>query len=160
MPTRTPQEIAARIRAIRAAGNDLFGFAEEVLLGALDPDHATGFLSSRTSDYERITNLDAYARWYLTFAIGKILAHRGISASRSVTKLRELAWLLGRDDVVAAMDAAGYPTYGAPIVRAFADGFGWPFLRATDDPDGLQRLTRMASGLECDPDGCRRGCAD
>ncbi|WP_301547102.1 hypothetical protein [Micromonospora sp. C95] len=53
--------------------------------------------------------------------------------TRSVDKLGELAWLLGRDDIVAAMDHAGYPMYGAPKVKAFADGFGWPFL---DDLDG------------------------
>ncbi|MGC4857509.1 hypothetical protein ACLQ24_30140, partial [Micromonospora sp. DT4] len=99
---------------------------------------------------------ETYARNYLDFAIGKILDHRGNSASRSVDKLSELAWLLGRDNIVAAMDHAGYPMYGAPQVKAFADGFGWPFL---DGDDGLA-LARMADGQQCDPQGCERGCAD
>lgn len=74
-------------------------------------------------------------------------------------KLGELAWLLGRDDIVVAMDHAGYPMYGAPKVKAFADGFDWPFL---DDLDGDDRpaLARMAEGQQCDPQGCERGCAD
>jgi len=159
MSTRTAQEITARIRAIRASGDDPFGFAEQVLLGVLNPGHTSEFLSSHWDDYEPITDLDAYARWYLTFAIEKILTHRGMSAGRSVDKLRELAWLLGRGDVVAAMDAI-YPMYGVPIVRAFAAGLGWPFLKATDDPDDRHRLARMATGQACDPDGCRWECAD
>ncbi|MFG3559111.1 hypothetical protein ACGGAQ_32540 [Micromonospora sp. NPDC047557] len=57
------------------------------------------------------------------------------------------------------MDHAGYPTYGAPKVTAFADRFGWPFL---DDLDGHDRqaLTRMADRQPCDPQGCEQGCAD
>jgi hypothetical protein len=58
------------------------------------------------------------------------------------------------------MQAAGYPMYGAPMVKAFADGFGWAFTDAVDDPDDRQSLTRMARGEQCDPDGCHRGCAD
>ena len=57
------------------------------------------------------------------------------------------------------MDSARYPMYGAPKVKAFADGFGWPFHEAGNDPDDLRALTRMAQGEQCDPHGCARGCA-
>lgn len=86
----------------------------------------------------------------LPFALGKILNHRGISASRSVDQLTEYAWLLGRDDVVQAMQDAAYPQYGAPKVKAFGEGLGleWP---------GTEPMRRMADGLPCSDD-CWQGC--
>ncbi|MEU1968913.1 hypothetical protein ABZ541_14045 [Micromonospora sediminicola] len=160
MTIRTQEEIVNRIWALRADRGDTFGFREEVLVEALDLDHALQVIAPRhPGEWTQRVDHETYAREYLDFAIGKILDHRGNSASRSVDKLGELAWLLGRDDIVAAMDHAGYRMYGAPKVRAFADGFGWPFL---DDLDGDDRLAlaRMAEGQQCDPQGCERGCAD
>jgi len=88
---------------------------------------------------------------YLAFAIRKVVDHRGISAERSVVKLREYAWLLGRDDAVVAMDAAAYPQYGAPKLKAFALAMGLPW--PTDDIV----LEHMASGQPCSPN-CWEGC--
>ncbi|MFC4148645.1 hypothetical protein ACFO0M_20520 [Micromonospora mangrovi] len=157
MTIRTQEEIVTRVWALRANRGDVFGFREEVLVEALDLDHARQVITPRHPvEWAQRVDHETYARGYLDFAVGKILDHRGNSASRSVDKLSELAWLLGRDDIVAAMDHAGYPMYGAPKVRAFADGFGWPFL---DGDDGLA-LARMADGQQCDPQGCERGCAD
>lgn len=167
MTIRTSDEIATRLRAVRAAGTDLFGFREEVLLEALGFEHAREFLAPEVtaSQWDRRrwrqhSDTETYARWYLTFAIDKILDHRSNSASRSVQKLAELAWLLGRDDLMSAMDDADYPMYGAPKVKTFADGLGWPFTDRLDDPELRQMLTRMAAGHECDPDGCTQGCHD
>ena len=159
---RTQADIVARIAHLRLEDTDLFGFREEVLLAALDYAHARQFLPGDVcaSDWHQQTDHEAYAQAYLEFAIGKILDHRGNSASRSVDKLAELAWLACRDDVVAAMESADYPRYGAPKVKAFADGFGWAFADAVDDPDARQALARMAGGDECDPRGCEWGCAD
>ncbi len=165
--TRSPHEITARLRDLRAARTDLFGFREEVLLEALDFDHAREFLDADMTAarwdqlrWSRHSDAKSYARQYLEFAIDKIVDHRGNSASRSVEKLAELAWLLGRDDLASAIDDADYPMYGAPKVKTFADGLGWPFTDIFDDPHLRQMLTRMAAGLECDPDGCIRGCRD
>ncbi|GIG86951.1 hypothetical protein [Plantactinospora endophytica] len=167
MAARTPDEIAARVRAVRDAGTDLLGFREEVLTEALDFDHAREFLNPDITatqwDQHRWSqqlDADTYARWYLKFAIGKIIGHRGNSAERSVDKLTELAWLLGRDDVMSAIDNADYPKYGAPKVEAFADGLGWPFADTIDHPQLRLMLTRMAAGLQCDPAGCAFGCRD
>ncbi|WP_433229859.1 hypothetical protein ACQP2H_30215 [Micromonospora sp. CA-248260] len=160
MTIRTQEEIVTRVWALRANREDIFGFREEVLVEALDLDHARQVITPRHSEaWTRRVDHETYARDYLRFAIGKILDHRGNSASRSVDKLGELAWLLGCDDIAATMDHVGYPMYGAPKVKAFADGFGWPFL---DDLDGETRaaLARMAEGQQCDPQGCERGCAD
>jgi hypothetical protein len=161
MTTRRQEEIVARLRAVRADGQDVFGFREEVILDALDFDHAREFLvaDATPQQWDQQTDHEAHARRYLTFAIEEIIDHRSNSASRSVEKLGEFAWLLGRDDVVTAMDSARYPMYGAPKVKAFADGFGWPFHEAGNDPDDLRALTRMAQGEQCDPHGCARGCA-
>ncbi|RBQ21538.1 hypothetical protein DP939_02180 [Spongiactinospora rosea] len=152
MKLRTQDEIAVRIRAVADA--DIFGFRSEVLLGALDLEHVRRFNPEITAadwrDAPDAAGLLAEAESYHTFAIGKIRDHRGISALRSVAKLGEYAWLLCRDDVVVAMDAAPYEQYGAPKVKSFGVGFdlGWP-----DEPE----LNRMAAGDGCCPD-CEEGC--
>ncbi|TWJ25120.1 hypothetical protein [Micromonospora endolithica] len=167
MTMRSPQDIAARIHVIHASDDDLFGFAEEVLMEALDFEHAQQFCDPATTAaqwdqqrWSRHSDTENYARWYLDLPIGKILDHRSGSASRSVTKLAELAWLLGHDDVAAAMAATGYPMYGAPKVSVFAAGLGWPITDLVDDPGDRQMLSRMAKDLQCSPDGCTQGCAD
>lgn len=162
MPARTQQEIVARLRQVRADGKDLFGFRHEVLLAALDFDHARPFLHPTVTriKWKQTADPDSHARAYLQFAIDKIIDHRSNSAWRSTVKLAELAWLLGRDEVVAAMDTAGYPRYGAPTVKAFADGLGWRFAETVEDLNDRQALIRMAQGQQCLPDGCPRGCAD
>lgn len=146
---RTQDEIVARIRDV--ADDDFLGWRFEVLVMALDFEHAKPFLNDEIAA-EMWTTLDpeTEARRYYGFAIGKIRDHRGISAERSTIKLREFAWLLCRDDVLAAMDAADYSQYGAPKVKAFGQGFGltWP-----DDP----AMKRMADGEPCEP-GCSGGC--
>ncbi|MEH0931420.1 hypothetical protein [Micromonospora sp. CPCC 205558] len=157
---RAPEDIVTRVWALRANRGDIFGFREEVLVEALDLDHARQVIAPRhPAEWTQRIDHEAYARDYLRFAVGKIIDHRGNSASRSVDKLGELAWLLGRDDISAAMDHAGYPMYGAPKIKAFADGFGWPLLDGLDSDD-QRALARMADGQLCDPRGCERGCAD
>lgn len=151
--TRTQDEIVARIRAV--AVGDFLGFRQDVLLRALDFEHAREFLkpeatAEQWAEASEAGDLLGAAKAYYGFAIGKIRDHRGISASRSVDKLGEFAWLLGRDDVVTAMQAAEYAQYGAPQVKAFAAGFGLPW---PDEPE----MVRMAAGEPCVP-GCDAGC--
>jgi hypothetical protein len=128
--TRTQEEITSRF----AESDDFFGWAREVLIERLDHDHAKPYIKDGVTaeEWAGLTadhvDLDAEIRRYLAFAVRKIKDERGLSAERSVIKLREMAWLAGRDDVVEAMDAAEYPQYGEPKVRAFAAGLGlgWP----------------------------------
>lgn len=149
---RTQHEIVERIRRLK---DDFLGFRFEVLIAALDFEHAKPWLKPDVTA-EQWETPDTYdellegAVEYYEFALGKIEDHRGISASRSVEKLGEYAWLLNRDDVVTAMDAAAYEPYGAPKVKAFADGFGLPW------PAG-DLFARMAAGEPCEPD-CAAGC--
>lgn len=155
MTARTQDEILARFQAIEEY--DFLGFRSEVLAEAMtaetlrplaDPD-------ANLSDHKPI-DAEAVAREYMVFAVGKIVDHRGISASRSVEKLTEYAWLMGRDDVIAAMEAVEYEQYGAPQVRAFAETLGWPWPGEVAN-DELKMLDRMANGLPCRPD-CEDGC--
>ena len=149
--TRTQEEIIARVNAI-GHQEDWLGFRRQVLIEALDFEHAKPYIkdSVTADDWTVDDDIERFARDYLPFAVEKIRRHKGISAGRSVDKLGEFAWLLGRDDLVVAMDEADYPQYGAPKVKAFADGMGWPW---PDSPD----LARMADGLPCEND-CVWGC--
>ncbi|MDX2707303.1 hypothetical protein PV350_31275 [Streptomyces sp. PA03-6a] len=130
--TRNQDDIVARAEA----SDDIFGWAQEVLLAYVDYDHARPFLhdgvtEAQWAEYaEDPAKVRDAAHAYYVFALGKIEDERGISAERSVIKLREYAWLMGLDDVVAAMDAAEYAPYGTPKVEAFAAGLGFT-------PDGV-----------------------
>lgn len=153
---RTQDEILSRFRMAAEGYADFFGFAREVLGEAMTLDTLKQALpaAEELPEWEPADDavLLAKARDYLHFAIQKIQDHRGISASRSVDKLREYAWLLGRDDVVDAMDKAEYENYGAPKVYAYATGMGW-----VDDWPVDAALGRMAAGEPCVP-GCESGC--
>ena len=164
--TRTQEQILARFRSIEQ-GDDWLGFRREVLLESMTRDSlrtiASDLDATEPEDdqttYPAVApeQLEQTAREYLTFAIGKAAGHRGISASRSVDKLREYAWLLGRDDVVKAMEAAEYAQYGVPQLKAFAEGMGWPWPGDVHDWEA-KALARMVEGLPCDPE-CMDGCA-
>lgn len=160
---RTQEEILERFELYNDLNNrdrhgdphDGMGFKREVLLDYLDFEHARPYLKDDATQQEwdqahSRETLRQAAEGYYDFALGKIEDHRGLSAMRSVDKLETYAWLLGRDDVVQAMSEAPYPQYGAPRVKAYADGLGllWPI-------DEL--YTRMAAGQPCEDD-CEMGC--
>lgn len=152
MADRTQAEILERFTQAEQA--DMFGWRAEVLVQGMTVETlvAAGFDEPARGVWHArsAAELEADARQYLEFAIGKIEDHRGLSAERSVMKLREHAWLMGRDDAIKAMDAAAYAQYGAPQVKAFATLLGW------DWPDDAE-LNRMADGDPCTP-GCGSGC--
>lgn len=157
MSARTQEQILARFQNIDP-NSDWLGFRREVLLGAMTIETAQAALDADLTGetWDAVTDTETAAREYLTFAIEKAADHRGISAIRSVDKLTEYAWLLGRDDVTEAMAAAGYAQYGVPKLKAFADGMGWPW--PGDVPSWqVTALDRMSVGMPCDPD-CVDGC--
>jgi hypothetical protein len=154
--SRTQAQILARLRDV--ADSDWLGWRREVLTAAMDREHLLAALPDATVPEDWTPcDTEREARGYLTFAIEKILGHRGISAERSVEKLGEYAWLLDRDDVVSKMDDADHSQYGAPKVRAFADGMGWPFLDQASSDRERAELERMADGAPC-RDECEEGC--
>lgn len=131
MPDLTVTRTAAEIAARAGESVDFFGWDVEVLLPYLDFESAKPFLKDGVTAEEWAAEMADPAKvreaaeGYYEFALGKIADERGISAERSVTKLREYAWLAGRDDLVAAMDDAEYAPYGAPKVAVFGEAFGF-----------------------------------
>lgn len=154
---RTQDEIVAKAKGI-IAEEQFLDFRHEVLIDALDFEHAKEFLKEDATEEQwnkqRTMDVEKEAREYLIFAYGKAEDHRGISAERSVQKLEMFAWLLGRDDVVKAMTDAPYPNYGVPQLYAFAKGMGWPL---PTEEQGKKELDRMAEGKKC-RDNCEGGC--
>lgn len=163
--TRSQDEILARFREVDALPENMFGFAQEVLAGAMTletvkqalPNFDAGSSEAEPPTFPVYTseNIEGACKEYLQFAIGKALDHRGISASRSIDKLTQFAWLVGKDNVVEAMDEADYTNYGVPKLKAFADGMELPF-EAGEYYDQSE-LDNMAAGKPCRED-CEEGC--
>jgi hypothetical protein len=150
---RTQDEVVARIREKRS----IFSFDAEVLVHALDYEHAREFIGTTSrekweatkhpiSEEEAIRDFADYA----AFAWGKAEDHRGLSAGRSVEKLEAWTWLLGRDDVLSQSENALYAMYGCPKLKVICEAFGFPI--PDDEP-----VVRMMRGEPCTPD-CDAGC--
>lgn len=153
---RDQEEILFRINSLK--GEDMFGFRQEVLGMFLVYDHIIRWAPGIAKDvglqqWADSCSRDPFleSRNYLEFAFSKAADHRGISAIRSVEKLYEYAWLMGRDDVCVAMEAAPYGKYGVPKLVAFAKGIGVSW------PEDNAALVRMSEGWPCRPD-CEEGC--
>lgn len=155
---RTPEEIITEIHH-RADG--FFDFTGEVLPQYLPFSHAQEFLKPEVtaSEWDQMSKsptpetILSDMRTYMDFAWGKVLDHRGLSASRSVSKMRAWLWLLGDDDLAAMCESeADYPQYGAPILKAICTKYGFEVPRG----DGVER---MAQGHACTSD-CLDGCRE
>lgn len=148
MTARSSSDIRSFYESV--AGDDVLGFARDVLVLHMDYDDARPWLKPdvEESDWHPLTRdpdaVLAELREYLDFAWTKAIDHRGISASRSIDKLRALAWLAGLDAAVAEMDAAGYGPYGAPKLAALSRAVEVPI------PAG-DMARRMAAGEPCVP---------
>lgn len=155
MSTRSLDDIAARLRQVHEGGTDFMGWRAEVLAEFLDLQRLRSLellpLEPDKWNPRLLGDAPRVGAEYLVFAFSKALGHRGISASRSVEKLTEYAWLQGRDDVVTAMDQAPYAQYGMPALLVYAQAFGRPVPHD-------ERVARMGRGEACDPKGCTAGC--
>ena len=80
---------------------------------------------------------------YLDFAWGKCADHRGLSASRSISKLRAWVWLLGDTESIEFLDIdSNYKPYGAPMLAFLAKKYGTPL------PTG-EYIEMMIAGNNC-----------
>lgn len=152
---RTPDEIVQYLHQPRG----FLDFATEVLVPYLPFSHAQEFLKPEvTQDSwpelpqpispEKVL---ADMKGYMEFAWGKVQGHRGLSANRSVSKMKAWMWMLGDQDLCRLCDDEySYPQYGAPILAAISRKYDCPI------PDSLY-LANMIQGEPCQP-GCADGC--
>jgi hypothetical protein len=129
---RSPQEILKRMHSI----NDILGFERSVLAGFLPFEEIKTVASEEyiqkieskeeifyyVSDiYEAVQDfLD-----YMVFAWMKALDERGISASRSISKLSAWLWLFGRDDLYDLIHNENlYNPYGMPALIEVCKALG------------------------------------
>lgn len=142
---RTIDQIRVRFNNKARLKDDFFGYGYEVL-GQYLPET---FEDPETAASLTEESVLAEAKEYLDFAFEKASGHRGLSASRSVIKLREWMWILGYDDVVEfADDPKNYPYYGVPILKRVAQTLG------VEIPE---EIARWEDGSPCSPH-CDMGC--
>lgn len=137
---RTVDEIRARLNdPARAETLSLFDFGKEVLESRFL--EGGGLLTDEQTKEEAIS--------YLHFAFDKAIHHRGISASRSVQKMREYAWLLGLEEAVKFSEQdSNYINYGVPILKNMAKALGVELPK---------EIASWEDGQPCYP-GCSNGC--
>lgn len=129
---RTQDEIFNRIK-----DNSGLGFCAEVLVSYLNWDKSKEFYKKEfiteveegkkphpeiiTDIYETVQDmLD-----YLIFGYMKALDKRGLSAGRTIEKLKNWLWLLGRDDLKQIVgDDELYNPYGMPALIALTEKLG------------------------------------
>lgn len=155
---RTEAEVLAKIAELGDAG-DMLGFSRDALIRFLSFPAAKPFLLPTVVEDEWHPNpltsdgVVGQMREYMDFAWEKALGHRGLSANRSVAKMREWVWLLGDDEALTFMDADGnYPQYGVPILAYLCERFQLPM-----PADSAEQIKRMRVGGSCVP-GCTEGC--
>jgi hypothetical protein len=153
---RTTDEIVVEYR--KREGDDWFGFESSVFLAYLSADQFREFAKpdADLSDWEAAPlsreAVIGQMRDYMDFAWEKATGHRGISSGRSVQKYGAWLWILKDAELVAfAADDDNYPQYGAPILAAICEKYGFPI------PEG-SFAENMIAGRPCYPN-CEEGCA-
>ena len=144
--------------------DSFLGFYKEVLLDFVTFEYAKPLLNQDfvakvetgeeewTSIEPNRDNVLAPMRKYIEeYGWPKAQDHRGISAGRTIEKMRAWAWLLDDgDELFTKIRNAAYPQYGAPTLKVICEHLDWP----VPEDAGLQR---MMQGLPCVPD-CEEGC--
>ncbi len=159
---KTPLEVTED-EVLAFARKDMgFGFHREVLVDYLSFENAKEFLNK-----EFLNDEDSEKKWkalplvreivlaeaseYSRFGWGKIIDHRGISASRTVAKMRAWLFLLGDKEMMDICDDEGkYMPYGAPILYEICKKYDWSMPdmnESAGDEDGT--IGKMIGGLPC-----------
>ena len=143
---RTQKDLSDRLAAIR--DDDMLGFRTGVLLEFADGPTLRPFLKEEYQTDEYISahvietdNLEDAAQDfldYMVFAWMKATDERGISASRSIDKLGEWLWILGREDLYEVIHDDGlYSPYGAPALIKVCESLG------IEVPDDVRSFARV-----------------
>jgi len=127
--TKTQIEIVEKI----VSKKDDFDFGQGVLVHYLNYEYARPFLKKEKVEeaknkWKPITDLKECVQDfldYMVFAWGKAENERGLSASRSVSKLSAWMWLLDRDDLRRLLrDDDLYNPYGSPALIKCCEELG------------------------------------
>lgn len=150
---RTAEEIVQQIKGSKS----LFGFEVSVWIVYLPFEQARQFLKPEADvskwEYKEPTreNILSEMREYMAFAWSKVQDHRGLSANRSVEKMKAWLWLLeDQESFDFADDESNYAQYGAPILKHISEKYGFEI------PES-EEIERMARGESCGADfecGC------
>lgn len=151
---KTCEEIADHIRE---RNGELLDFTADALVAFLPFELAREWLKPTViaTDWnpdplERDVVL-GWMRTYMKLAWEKAEDHRGLSAMRSISKMRAWLWAIEDEELVAKCDDEdSYPRYGAPVLAAICAKYIFPI---PESPE----LQRMILGLPCEP-RCRQGC--
>jgi hypothetical protein len=131
---RSCEEVAQRISS--KSKEDFFGFSSEVLIDYAGfeqvkdqlKEDAVKKYESGEKTWSVIGDIKTCAQDfldYMNFAWGKAEDQRGISASRSVCKLGEWLWLMGRGDLHDEIHRDDlYNPYGAPALISICEKMG------------------------------------
>lgn len=126
---KTSEEIVGKMNS----NEDILDFGKDVLIDYLDYEHVKPYLKEEKveelkNSWKPITDLRVCAQDfldYMVFAWGKAEDERGISSSRSISKLSAWMWLLGRDDLRRLLeDEDLYNPYGAPALIKCCEELG------------------------------------
>jgi len=155
---RSQAEIRARFDRLRSGDEaDVFGFAGEAIVEALERETVLDLIPDPSTDWHKV-NLPQTMIGYLAFAIDKALGHRGISAVRSHEKFQVWLWCLNDQDLIDRYDSADYQQYGAPKLRVLVEHFGLAALpEETRKALDTDEWRNMAAGRFC-VSNCVEGC--
>lgn len=138
------KQVKARYESV--GKEDFFGWAGEVLLDYISFEDAKEYfksdyveeVKSGATKHTTVTDINEAAQDfldYMNFAWGKAQDERGISAGRSIMKLREWLFVMNRPDLAEEIDREDlYPPYGAPALISICEKMG------IQVPDSLRRF--------------------
>lgn len=155
---KTQQDIVDRLKT---DSGQMFDFFPEIAINFLTFEQAKPSLNQEKLDTEEGKELEkswsvaplteehvlAELKDYMSFAWDKAQDHRGLSASRSTSKMEAWCWLLDREKEI---DWDNHENYGAPILKQICELFDIAL------PE-YQGVLNMAEGKRCMPD-CSMGC--
>lgn len=162
---RTRQQVVARIQLLNDGDKnfqDFLAFEREVLYTYLDFESAKQFLKNGAEKEQWEIDgiplslaeaaIKADLESYLAFAWDKAVHHRGLSASRSIDKIKAWLWLLEEDELLAKIENREIPfaQYGAPILYAVSTKYGFYY-------PTWEEAANMIVGRKCRAD-CAEGC--
>jgi len=156
---RTPEEIKEKIKE---ENKKFMCFQSDVLINYLSLEQAEQgqflksdhILTPETWTQNPLTTeaITSEMREYMSFAIEKTTDHRGLSANRSIDKMKAWLWLLQDQDLLDLADNDdNYQNYGAPILLKICQKYKLGLPMGSD-------FLRMTEGLPC-RDGCDEGCS-